>query len=184
MAAAWRSGEGLPETKAAEITAAAAAEVRDAWRRARGVELPDTKDTRKGAAQGQATTNTDADTETIPEDGSDGWQTVEVVGPVVGADIVFSPVASKSSGKRYYVFRPSHGFGPVVACGWPAAVRLLGGDWLSRGRAPQGFLDLQEAYMAALREFAEQRNGGAVGAPRLYCTRLGGCAVIPVKLVT
>ena len=66
------------------------------------------------------------------------------IAPASRAPPTFPPDAS-SRGLRYYAFLPHHGQGPVVASGWRVALRLLGGDWFSRGTGPKGFRDLAEA---------------------------------------
>ncbi len=55
------------------------------------------------------------------------------------------PPAPSSSGKKYYVFCQTHGHGPLIAAGQHVALRLLGGSWIGRGKAPKGFKDLEEA---------------------------------------
>ena len=62
----------------------------------------------------------------------------------------FPPKAS-STGKRFYVFRPEHNYGPVVGCGWPLSAAL----WSStepRPRAPEGFRGLEEAVAKCFEE--------------------------------
>ena len=55
------------------------------------------------------------------------------------------PPEPSSTGKRYYVLASHHGHGPVVCAGAGVTLQYIGGTWTSRGRAPQGFLDLEAA---------------------------------------
>ena len=69
--------------------------------------------------------------------------------PASEADLAspFPPTAS-TSGKKYYCFfrrqRPGK-LHPAVVCGWKLALRELGGDWSTGGRAPKGFASLEDA---------------------------------------
>ena len=57
------------------------------------------------------------------------------------------PAAASSTGKRCYVFPPTHPRGPCIAAGERVALALLGGSWLGHGygRSPKGFETLEDA---------------------------------------
>ena len=57
------------------------------------------------------------------------------------------PPVESSTGRRYYLLL--HCSPPVVACGYPRALEILGGTWTGRGRIPEGFGSLESAVNAA-----------------------------------
>ena len=73
---------------------------------------------------------------------------------------VFPPPASRT-GKRYYVFDIHHG-GPLVVCGKDEVLRILGGSFVSRGKAPKGFATLEEAVAEHRRAWPRVRQAQVV----------------------
>ena len=58
------------------------------------------------------------------------------------------PTLASSSGKKFYAFvtdSQREGKDPFVVCGHLNALSWLGGSWFNKGRAPQGFVDLEGA---------------------------------------
>ena len=73
--------------------------------------------------------------------------------PLSAATPVIFPPRASSSGKRYYILLGRHTRGePVIACGQNVALRLLGGSWVGRGRAPNGYASWEEAVARLLVE--------------------------------
>ena len=66
------------------------------------------------------------------------------------------PPSASSSGKKYYAFESRHG-GPAVVAGQAQALEQLGGTWFGKGKAPQGFSDLESAVAHLHRQCSENQ---------------------------
>ena len=72
----------------------------------------------------------------------------------------FPPIASKS-GKRFYVFEPHHQCDQLVVCGHKLVPQILGGSdyaWVSKGKAPRGYSDLEQAVHASSKVWKNSKS--------------------------